>query len=296
MGELPSQNKGENGLGFPCLGREFVGRVLSPFRADHVSTVVSDRVSSDPSACIVLVLMLPKSWVHVLVMHSLHSPSCMGHSNGAEYSPSESFEGYNGGQLLGYLNCVRECAVSIGRFGCGAAKDHNGFGDSLLDPIRLFASGMYLREANSTFDLLPVCWIWCLSRKRRTVVSGVPVGIGKSSSAVAKFAVAKMRGLAPQKRAFLPQKLLPADHRDVVASDVRASKVITADVDLQTSAAASFLTGHKSMASAGKSELVTAGSRSRGPDSVVGVGNGKGGGWYKASAPVIARMEGIELG
>ena len=62
------------------------------------------------------------------------------------------------------------------------------------------------------------------------VVSGVPVGIGKSSSAVAEIVVSKTRGLPLQKRASLPQELLPTDHRDVVASDVRASKVSNADI------------------------------------------------------------------
>ena len=56
-------------------GLQFAGRVLLPFRADYISIAVSDRASSVPGTCIVPVLKLPKSWVHVLDMQSLLTPS-----------------------------------------------------------------------------------------------------------------------------------------------------------------------------------------------------------------------------
>ena len=61
----------------------------------------------------------------------------MDNTNGAESGPPEPF----GDQLLGYLSCDRACVVFFGRYGYGAEV-------SLLDPVRLFTPGMYLREAN----------------------------------------------------------------------------------------------------------------------------------------------------
>ena len=66
---------------------------------------------------------------------------------------------------------------------------------------------------------------------------------------------------------------------------------------VKTSAAASLKAGgHKSILSAGNPRLFTAGSRSRDPDPVNGVGKGNNGGRYKASAPETARMDGVALG
>ena len=65
---FPCQSLSEDRSGFPSFGRELIGVVLPPFRADYVYAAVSDRASSDPRAFIVLVL------------HSLQSP----------------IEGYNG--------------------------------------------------------------------------------------------------------------------------------------------------------------------------------------------------------
>ena len=77
-----------------------------------------------------------------------------------------------------------------------------------------------------------------------------------------------------------------------VAGKTRFAKAKITDDELQTSAA---VTG-QSMAPAGNFALVTAGSGSRGPDSVVGLGNGIGSGRYKVTAPMTARMEEITLG
>ena len=66
---------------------------------------------------------------------------------------------------------------------------------------------------------------------------------------------------------------------------------------IKTSAAASLKAGgHKSILSAGNPGLFTAGSGSRDPDPVNGVGKGNNGSRYKASAPETARMDGVALG